>query len=135
MMEFAQPPPSSANFSVPPPPVQNTSPASTSHASTQGPSHGPSHGPPHERHGNHYNNHHRERHYHGGFSGGKGHYRSYNYQRNAAAVQDDFDGKRLRKSVMRKTVDYNSSIVRELEVKYYFSYIWTALIHAKTVFE
>lgn len=30
--------------------------------------------------------------------------------------QDDFDGKRLRKSVMRKTVDYNSSIVRELEV-------------------
>lgn len=32
-------------------------------------------------------------------------------------VQDDFDGKRLRKSVMRKTVDYNSSIVKALEVK------------------
>lgn len=31
-------------------------------------------------------------------------------------VQDDFDGKRLRKSVMRKTIDYNSSIVRALEV-------------------
>lgn len=31
-------------------------------------------------------------------------------------VQDDFDGKRLRKSVMRKTVDYNSSIVKALEV-------------------
>lgn len=30
--------------------------------------------------------------------------------------QDDFDGKRLRKSVMRKTVDYNSAIVRALEV-------------------
>lgn len=115
MMEFAQPPPSTANFSAPPPPtppVQNASPASTSH----GPPHGPSHGPPHERHGNHYNNHHRERHYHGGFAG-KGHFRSYNYNRNSAAVQDDFDGKRLRKSVMRKTVDYNSSIVRELEVK------------------
>lgn len=31
-------------------------------------------------------------------------------------IQDDFDGKRLRKSVMRKTVDYNSSIVKALEV-------------------
>lgn len=30
--------------------------------------------------------------------------------------QDDFDGKRLRKSVMRKTVDYNASIVNSLEV-------------------
>lgn len=30
--------------------------------------------------------------------------------------QDDFDGKRLRKSVMRKTVDYNASIIRSLEV-------------------
>uniref|UniRef100_A0A1B0EW55 Putative polyadenylation factor i complex subunit pfs2 n=1 Tax=Lutzomyia longipalpis TaxID=7200 RepID=A0A1B0EW55_LUTLO len=29
--------------------------------------------------------------------------------------QDDFDGKRLRKSVMRKTVDYNASIIRSLE--------------------
>ena len=33
-----------------------------------------------------------------------------------AANLDDFDGKRLRKSVMRKTVDYNSSIIRALEV-------------------
>jgi polyadenylation factor subunit 2 len=32
------------------------------------------------------------------------------------AMQDDFDGKRLRKSVMRKTIDYNSSIVKALEV-------------------
>lgn len=31
-------------------------------------------------------------------------------------TQDDFDGKRLRKSVMRKTVDYNASIIRALEV-------------------
>lgn len=29
--------------------------------------------------------------------------------------ESDFDGKRLRKSVMRKTVDYNSSIVAMLE--------------------
>ncbi|CAH0558213.1 unnamed protein product [Brassicogethes aeneus] len=28
---------------------------------------------------------------------------------------EDFDGKRLRKSVMRKTVDYNSAIIEELE--------------------
>lgn len=32
-------------------------------------------------------------------------------------TQDDFDGKRLRKSVMRKTVDYNSAIIKELQVK------------------
>lgn len=31
-------------------------------------------------------------------------------------TQDDFDGKRLRKSVMRKTVDYNASIVKKLDV-------------------
>lgn len=32
-----------------------------------------------------------------------------------AMQQDDFDGKRLRKSVMRKTVDYNSSIIKAIE--------------------
>lgn len=31
---------------------------------------------------------------------------------------EDFDGKRLRKSVMRKTVDYNSSIIKALQVSY-----------------
>ncbi|XP_019864967.1 pre-mRNA 3' end processing protein WDR33 isoform X2 [Aethina tumida] len=30
---------------------------------------------------------------------------------------EDFDGKRLRKSVMRKTVDYNSAIIKELECR------------------
>ncbi|XP_063696514.1 pre-mRNA 3' end processing protein WDR33 [Culicoides brevitarsis] len=30
-------------------------------------------------------------------------------------TQDDFDGKRLRKSVMRKTVDYNASIIKAIE--------------------
>lgn len=40
-------------------------------------------------------------------------------------VQDDkgfrqpitFDGKRMRKAVMRKTVDYNSSVVKQIEVR------------------
>lgn len=59
----------------------------------------------------------------GSFGGGnKGnnsyfrHHFSSNYMRGAAVLPDDFDGKRLRKSVMRKTVDYNASIVRALEV-------------------
>lgn len=30
--------------------------------------------------------------------------------------QDEFDGKRLRKSVMRKTVDYNAAVIKMLEV-------------------
>jgi len=32
-------------------------------------------------------------------------------------VDPEFDGKRLRKSVMRKTVDYNAAIIKMLEVK------------------
>ncbi|KAJ2945648.1 hypothetical protein O0L34_g479 [Tuta absoluta] len=32
-------------------------------------------------------------------------------------TQDDFDGKRLRKSVMRKTVDYNAAIIKALECR------------------
>ncbi|XP_015601128.1 uncharacterized protein LOC107270542 [Cephus cinctus] len=31
------------------------------------------------------------------------------------SLQDEFDGKRLRKSVMRKTVDYNAAIIKSLE--------------------
>jgi len=42
-----------------------------------------------------------------------------------AELQDDkgfrqpitFDGKRMRKAVMRKTVDYNSSVVKQIEVR------------------
>lgn len=33
------------------------------------------------------------------------------------AGDPDFDGRKLRRTTMRKTVDYNSSIIRELEVK------------------
>lgn len=36
---------------------------------------------------------------------------------NFPMTQDDFDGKRLRKSVMRKTVDYNASICKALQVR------------------
>lgn len=42
-----------------------------------------------------------------------------NFNRGPGALpmtQDDFDGKRLRKSVMRKTVDYNAAIIKALEV-------------------
>lgn len=106
MTEFLQPPPTT-NFSVPPPPVQqqqqlHSSPSQQSQSSPAAP---------------HFQNYPRERHYHGGFSGKGTHFRSYNNFRGPNSMsQDDFDGKRLRKSVMRKTVDYNSSIVRELEV-------------------
>lgn len=53
-------------------------------------------------------------HYNKGFN-----YKNYhNFKHGMQAHQDDFDGKRLRKSVMRKTVDYNSSIVKALEVSF-----------------
>lgn len=104
MTEFLQPPPT--NFSVPPPPV----PQQQMHTSPSQQNQSPS--------APHYSSYPRERHYHGGFSGKNTHYtRSYNNFRGPNNMsQEDFDGKRLRKSVMRKTVDYNSSIVRELEV-------------------
>lgn len=109
MTEFLQPPPTT-NFSVPPPPVQQQQPPL--HASPSQQSQSPS--------APQFQNYQRERHFHhGGFSGShkSSHFRSYNNFRGPNSMsQDDFDGKRLRKSVMRKTVDYNSSIVRELEV-------------------
>ncbi|GBP16705.1 pre-mRNA 3' end processing protein WDR33 [Eumeta japonica] len=50
-------------------------------------------------------------------------FRPFNYQLRfppqgpLTMTQDDFDGKRLRKSVMRKTVDYNSAIIKALECR------------------
>lgn len=35
----------------------------------------------------------------------------------------EFDGKRLRKAVTRKTVDYNSSVIKYLEVSKFTSYL------------
>lgn len=88
-----QPPPMS-NFNVPPPSIQQS-----------------------QQPGMQNNFQPRERHFYGGFSGKSGSNHGFRHNRgNQAMSQDDFDGKRLRKSVMRKTVDYNSSIVRALEV-------------------
>lgn len=45
-------------------------------------------------------------------------------------TQDDFDGKRLRKSVMRKTVDYNASIIKAIEVSKYNFTSFTVLVNS-----
>lgn len=94
-MEFSQPPPDMSNmgnqfnnFSVPPPVPSNQM-----------------HRPPGQ--------------YHAG-KPGQPFFRPFvNFNRGPGALpmtQDDFDGKRLRKSVMRKTVDYNAAIIKALEV-------------------
>lgn len=94
-MEFSQPPPDLSNmgsqfnnFSVPPPVQSNHRPAGQYH--------------------------------HGGRQGQPFFKPFVNFNRGPGALpmtQDDFDGKRLRKSVMRKTVDYNASIIKALEVR------------------
>lgn len=58
-----------------------------------------------------FNNHYFNNHHHNKFS---------NFMRGPSGMpmsQDDFDGKRLRKSVMRKTVDYNAAIIKAVQVK------------------
>lgn len=91
-MEFSQPPPDPAaagsNFANPPP-INRI-------LSYQGPQ------SQQKQHGFY---HHRPYHHFNGFRGGP------------PMTQDDFDGKRLRKSVMRKTVDYNASIIKALETR------------------
>lgn len=89
-MEFSHPPPDpmgGANYANPPP-INRI--LSYQNPQSQKPQH------------NFY--HHRPYHHFNGFRGG------------LPMTQDDFDGKRLRKSVMRKTVDYNASIIKALEV-------------------
>lgn len=101
-MEFAHPPPGPMGG---PPPSFNMPP--------------PMHGMPPQQQQQH---HHQPR--HGGhhqsrpfFRPPGGGYGGYQRAPNGMPLsQDDFDGKRLRKSVMRKTVDYNASIVNALEV-------------------
>lgn len=104
MMNFSQPPPDVGpipSMSAPPPPINFSMPPPGIPRSggMQGSFTGKSFG-------NHYfNNHH-----HNKFSG---------FLRGPTGMpmsQDDFDGKRLRKSVMRKTVDYNAAIIREIQV-------------------
>lgn len=96
-MEFAQPPPD-MNFSMPPPNMQQQQ---IQHPSPQGGRNmNNMMGPPQQR----------------PFfrpQGPGGFHRSMG---GMPLSQDDFDGKRLRKSVMRKTVDYNASIVNAIEV-------------------
>ncbi|XP_038121737.1 pre-mRNA 3' end processing protein WDR33 [Culex quinquefasciatus] len=90
-MEFSQPPPdpmAGPNFANPPP--------TTRILSYQGPQ---------QQQKQHGFYHHRPYHHFNGFRGGP------------PMTQDDFDGKRLRKSVMRKTVDYNASIIKALETR------------------
>lgn len=91
-MEFSQPPPDpmgGGNYANPPP-INRI--LSYQNPQSQKPQH------------NFY--HHRPYHHFNGFRGG------------LPMTQDDFDGKRLRKSVMRKTVDYNASIIKALEVSF-----------------
>lgn len=120
-MDYMHNPSTSVNFSVPPPPIQQQTTQQQHQPSEQ-----QTQAPPPQRvyqGGIHHQPYHHQRHYHGGYSGksGQSHFRSFNnfkHGHGMGMVQDDFDGKRLRKSVMRKTVDYNSSIVRALEVCY-----------------
>ena len=60
--------------------------------------------------------------HHGGGGGGGGpvpHFRGFTpvvYNGKPTMNQEEYDGKRLRKSSMRKTVDYNCSIMKYIEV-------------------
>lgn len=93
MMEYNLPPP---DLNAPPPSLN--------------PMNGPGPGPGPMQQKPYYNYHH----YNKGFN-----YKNYhNFKHGMQVHQDDFDGKRLRKSVMRKTVDYNASIVKALEVSF-----------------
>lgn len=109
-MEFSQPPPditpmSSMTFNVPPPTMMPPPP------------------PPQQSHrpsGSHHHHHHYHNQSGGAGKPGQPFFRPFvNFGRGPGGLpmtQDDFDGKRLRKSVMRKTVDYNAAIIRSLEV-------------------
>lgn len=104
--QFANPPPaiSLPNMSVPPPAAPNLS-APPPNLTTINTSTSYRHGYTNHREGNR-----------GFFKP----FRPYHAPKIIAGgqdnLQDEFDGKRLRKSVMRKTVDYNSAIIKSLEV-------------------
>uniref|UniRef100_A0A1B0B821 WD repeat-containing protein 55 homolog n=1 Tax=Glossina palpalis gambiensis TaxID=67801 RepID=A0A1B0B821_9MUSC len=92
-----------------PPPLLSAPSALATNVSIPPPMSGSSHGSyyrPHYHHGHHGSN--------------KSYFKPFNpggFQRPYQMSQDDFDGKRLRKSVMRKTVDYNASIVKAIEAR------------------
>ncbi|KAH8382015.1 hypothetical protein KR009_001355 [Drosophila setifemur] len=96
------------DVSQPPPQLLTAPSALATNYSSQPP---PSGGGQHYRH--HYNHQH-----HGPNKHGYNQFKPFmpgGFQRPFGMSQDDFDGKRLRKSVMRKTVDYNASIIKTLE--------------------
>lgn len=116
-MEFANPPPMSQqvpnmNFNVPPPSMTASIPAPMRPPMGEGGGGGG---------GRNYH------HHHGAGKPGQPYFRPFvPFARGPGGLpmtQDDFDGKRLRKSVMRKTVDYNASIVRALQVNIKFAII------------
>ncbi|XP_011301530.1 uncharacterized protein Wdr33 [Fopius arisanus] len=102
--QFASPPPAInlPNMSVPPPTTPNLSapPPNLTTISTSG-------GYQHR-----FNNHREGR---GFFKPFRPYHAPKVISGGQDALQDEFDGKRLRKSVMRKTVDYNSAIIKSLE--------------------
>lgn len=89
----------------------------------------------HHGRGHHHGGEGGHRHHHAGGAGagtpGQPFFRPFvNFARGPGGLpmtQDDFDGKRLRKSVMRKTVDYNAAIIRSLQVIYIHIYTHTNL--------
>ncbi|KAH8268315.1 hypothetical protein KR026_004865 [Drosophila bipectinata] len=96
------------DMSQPPPQLLTAPSALATNYTSQPP---PSGGGQHYRH--HYNHPH-----HGSGKHGYNQFKPFmpgGFQRPFGMSQDDFDGKRLRKSVMRKTVDYNASIIKALE--------------------
>lgn len=97
-MEFSQPPPALPNFNAPPPMQQMM----------------------HHKNQNYHHHHHHHHNNNMAGKSGSSFYKpftvGYRGPGGIPMTQDDFDGKRLRKSVMRKTVDYNASIIKTLEV-------------------
>lgn len=119
-MDISQPPPE-----LPPPQTQFNSPP------IGGP---PGNFQPHFRpnfgyHRPHFN-HHGNRPYYNKFNSfhNRGFHHGHGHGGHGMMAQDDFDGKRLRKSVMRKTVDYSSSAIKAIEVIFKFITYITILL-------
>lgn len=130
-MEFANPPPDMSHhhgggmhFSMPPPSMTANMPAPM-RPPPMNEGGGGGGGERMERGGGGRGGYHHHHHHGGGGGGGAGRpgqpfFRPFvNFARGPGGLpmtQDDFDGKRLRKSVMRKTVDYNAAIIKALQV-------------------
>lgn len=103
--QFTQPPP---NLAAPPPNLQMPPPNMSMPPPGLGATSSPASRPPFN---NNSQNRTPQQHFYKPFQG--------NFPRGPSGgpmTQDDFDGKRLRKSVMRKTVDYNAAIIKVLQV-------------------